>query len=131
METSYFGNLSRLKNKKVISIARGTPKWFNGSQYLKLAPTWEMIKHMSEEEYIFSYKNLLKKLNPKEVYKELGEETVLLCWERPGDFCHRRLVAEWFENELGLLVPEYVFKKEKGDRIRKNNILKDNQISLF
>jgi len=36
----------------------------------------------------------------------LGEDAILLCWENSGVFCHRRLVAEWFEEELGVSVPE-------------------------
>jgi hypothetical protein len=32
----------------------------------------------------------------------------LLCWEAPGKFCHRRLVAAWLEDALGIDVPEYV-----------------------
>ncbi len=36
---------------------------------------------------------------------------ILMCWCRPrkvdgGLFCHRRLVAEWFERELKMEVPE-------------------------
>ena len=37
-------------------------------------------------------------------------EPVLLCWEKPGGtsaaFCHRRLVAQWLQAELGVIVPE-------------------------
>jgi hypothetical protein len=33
------------------------------------------------------------------------------CWERPPftekNWCHRRLVAGWFETELGVAVPEW------------------------
>lgn len=39
-----------------------------------------------------------------------GPDVVLLCYEKPGQFCHRRLVAEWFEQELGLVVPELEIK---------------------
>jgi hypothetical protein len=37
----------------------------------------------------------------------------MLCWEAPGEFCHRRLVAEWLEGELGIQVPEW--KLEQPD----------------
>ena len=30
----------------------------------------------------------------------------MLCWEPPGKFCHRRLVAKWLEEHLGVDVPE-------------------------
>jgi uncharacterized protein (DUF488 family) len=48
----------------------------------------------------------LDKLDPGEVAYELGSEAVLLCWEAPGRFCHRRLVATWLEEALGVDVPE-------------------------
>ena len=36
----------------------------------------------------------------------LGKDAILLCGEMPGTFCHRRLVARWLEEELGISVPE-------------------------
>jgi len=45
-------------------------------------------------------------LDAKKVYEELGEDSILLCWEKSGDFCHRRLVAEWLEKELNVKVNE-------------------------
>ncbi|EDQ8408608.1 hypothetical protein GO387_003587, partial [Salmonella enterica subsp. enterica serovar Senftenberg] len=33
-------------------------------------------------------------------------EPVLLCWEKPGEFCHRQLVSRWFRRELGISVEE-------------------------
>lgn len=36
-----------------------------------------------------------------------GCEPVLLCWEPPGESCHRQLVARWFRKELGIAVEEY------------------------
>jgi hypothetical protein len=62
---------------------------------------------IDEDEYTQRYRaEVLSKLDPARVYSDLGEDAVLLCWERPGAFCHRRLVAEWFEENLGVLVPE-------------------------
>jgi hypothetical protein len=37
-------------------------------------------------------------------------EPVQLCWERPPfndrNWCHRRLVAAWLEQEIGTAIPE-------------------------
>jgi hypothetical protein len=41
----------------------------------------------------------------------LGENAVLLCWEKPWDACHRCLVAEWLEAALGLEIPEHGFDR--------------------
>lgn len=62
---------------------------------------------IDEDEYTRLYQEeVLSKLDPGEVYAELGDDAILLCWERPGAFCHRQLVAGWFEEKLGASVPE-------------------------
>jgi len=65
-------------------------------------------------------KACLAKLDPGEVYAELGEGVILLFWARPGDFCHRHLVAEWFEEMLGAPVPELERKAAHGRRDQEN-----------
>ncbi|MGZ4303127.1 MAG: DUF488 family protein [Gaiellaceae bacterium] len=35
-----------------------------------------------------------------------GRGLVLLCFEKPGQFCHRRVLAEWWEEQTGQHVPE-------------------------
>jgi hypothetical protein len=57
-------------------------------------------------------------LDPRELYEALGEEAVLLCWEKPGEGCHRRLVAEWFEASLGVVVPEWGVPREQTPAYR-------------
>jgi hypothetical protein len=49
---------------------------------------------------------VLDKLNPQEVFAELGKDAVLLCWEPKGLFCHRHLVAAWFWEKMGLEITE-------------------------
>jgi hypothetical protein len=44
--------------------------------------------------------------DPQKVFEDRGEDTILLCWEAPGKFCRRRLVAAWLEEKLGVQVPE-------------------------
>jgi len=106
METSNFARCASKKN--AVSIARGNPKWYKGISYPALFPTWEMIKLKSNIPlYEKLYKEqILDKLNPKDVYEELGEDSILLCWESPGAFCHRRIVAKWLEESLGVIIPE-------------------------
>ena len=52
----------------------------------------------------------MSKISPEEAYAALSDldvgETVLLCWEKPGDFCHRRLVADWLEKAIGIKISE-------------------------
>ncbi len=102
-----------------VSIARwaprNTPAGFR--IYKPLAPRKDMMK-MSIEQYTEIYVGeILAALDPKTVVDDLhelagGAEPVLLCWERQPDlasgktFCHRRMVAEWLSETLGLDVPE-------------------------
>ncbi|AXC64745.1 hypothetical protein E2G82_21230 [Salmonella enterica subsp. enterica serovar Ramatgan] len=111
MKTSCF---SLYKGDGRISIARYAPRNTPAGYriYSKLAPgTW--FNSVSEAKYNELFKNeILARLDPQRTWDELhamtgGYEPVLLCWERPGEFCHRHLVAGWFERELGVTVSEY------------------------
>ena len=95
-----------------ISIARYRPKGFQRlPSYPELAPgPWFRTKNQAE--YTLLYERILAALDPKEVWWQLHQfsnrlEPVLLCWEPPGKFCHRRLVAKWFAQKLGEIVVEH------------------------
>jgi len=53
-----------------------------------------------------AYRKLLESLDAKQVAEDLGPNAILLCWESFNVRCHRRLVAEWLEEKLGIVVPE-------------------------
>jgi uncharacterized protein (DUF488 family) len=94
-----------------VSIASRAPLWYTGRQYKKLAPKlWFFKKYKQDGDEAFYreqyQKEILDQLDPAEVYKELGERAVLLCYEKPGDFCHRHIVSEWFEKHLGIQITE-------------------------
>ena len=110
METSYFANIRNLDISKVISIALYGPKWITIRTYPYLYPKWYMIEDVKKDgdtdKYRERYYNeILNRLSAEKVYKDL-KDCILLCWEKPGVFCHRRLVAEWIESKLGTVVPE-------------------------
>ncbi len=108
MKTSYFAGY---RGDKGVCIALQAPKGFNGSYYEQLYPKWWFLKRYkkdhNQDTYIDAYYNeVLSKLDPQEVYNDLKDK-VLLCWEKPGDFCHRRVVASWIELALpGIKVQE-------------------------
>ena len=95
-----------------ISFDKGKDAGYDGKCYLALAPKrefWDVWKanrgKISEEEntryYIEEYcKQVLSKLDPAKVYREL-EYSTLLCYEDPEEFCHRHVVAAWFNLLLG------------------------------
>lgn len=107
MLTSCFGVSASHPN--AVAISRGVPRWYKGRTYMPLAPSWALIKVRDEAEYTRRYKiEVLARLDPRKVADDLGADAVLLCWERPGEFCHRRLVAAWLKETLGMDVLELV-----------------------
>jgi hypothetical protein len=107
MFTSYFGNLKNIAAElEPVSIARGNPRFYKGRREVALAPTWPMLK-MDKAGYDAAYNAILAGLDPKEIFNRLGDNAVLLCWEKPNERCHRRRVAEWLEAKLGIVVPEF------------------------
>lgn len=113
MKTSYYANLKNLKKgDEPIAISRGVPEFFNGKSYPSLAPPWDLVKEKDKKIFADRYKKeVLEKLNPEKIFQDLGENAVLLCWEKDEKHCHRRLVALWLEENLkaekpNLQIPE-------------------------
>jgi len=107
-----------------ISIARWEPRDIPRGyrRYPPLAPRREMLRMPYSAYRDIYFREILGRLDARQVADDLhrlaGEcEPVLLCWERPPftatNYCHRRMVAEWFAETLGLLVPEHVPPKGK------------------
>jgi len=115
MNTSYFTSKKILQpNLKLVSISRKPPVWFTLSHqiYNPLCPSWDLVMsyksgEITEEAYTIRYYNeILNNLEPARTYQELGEDAILLCFEKAGDFCHRRIVADWFLKHLQIEVKE-------------------------
>ena len=131
--TSYFAKIKDLPQHIIpISIAGRAPEWYGGPQYKKLAPKYEFFikwKETRDNDYYIKCFNeqVLDKLNPEEVVKELDNillnitttidynsdliqvpKIALICYEKPLDFCHRHLVADWL-NKNGFKCEEYKF----------------------
>ena len=123
--TTYFAQLRNLPPNIIpVSICGKAPKWYTGLQYKILAPKygffmeWKKthdndyyIKHFNEE--VLSQLSALRVLTdlqmliPNEVKSEMQSpfynnpdwHIALTCYEKPQDFCHRHLVAQWlFKN---------------------------------
>lgn len=115
MKTGYFGKVKSYpkdKGYRFVSIARFNKFW-QGEEFKLLAPPAEIIKIEDKELYTkLYYEKVLNKLNPQEIYNKLGDNAVLLCYEswesiKSGKtFCHRRIVAKWLEDNLGIKVDE-------------------------
>lgn len=113
-----------------ISGNRGKDANYQGKCYPKLAPKlsfWKQwhdnIGKVSDEEnnryYVQEYWNqVLQKLDPEEVYEKL-DNSILLCYESNTDFCHRHIVAAWFEILLDVKVPEQKAKEDKIEEVER------------
>ena len=112
MNTSYFGNKTAAADPRAVSIARWPPRWWGSRRrYITLAPSADLLKRsragLPWPEYVTEYKrDVLAKLDPDTVYADLGPDAILLCWEAPGEDCHRRLISEWLEKNLKIQVRE-------------------------
>ena len=114
--TSYFAKLKSLPENIIpISICGKAPDWYKGLQYKKLAPKYDFFmewkKNHDNDYYIKCFnEQVLDKLDWFKVYEELQNlaascgkqqyEICLICYEKPSDFCHRRLVSNWFNKNL-------------------------------
>lgn len=104
--TTYFAKLRTLPKDIIpISICSKAPSKYNGLQYKKLAPKYDFFMKYKEthdeDYYIRCFDNqILSALDPAQVVADLtamasGRDIALVCYEKPTDFCHRHLVADW------------------------------------
>lgn len=108
IKTSYFARSGRHEN--AVAICRGVPKWYTGKCYPALAPSWDLIRVARKDLFVPEYyRTVLSKLDPQKVIDDLlalSVEPILLCWEKPSDFCHRQEVAKWLMESTGYVVEE-------------------------
>ena len=103
-----------------IVVSRGVPRGGvigKGYKMFKaLAPRREMLKMAIGPYRDIYFNEILAAFDPQETWDKLhelvsGTEPILLCFEAPpftsSNWCHRRMIAEWFEDKLGYLVPEW------------------------
>lgn len=129
--TSYFAQLKNLPDNIIpISICGKAPDWYHGLQYKKLAPKYDFFMKWKENhdnnyyikcfnEQVLSKLGRLKILNdlqlliPNNIKEKMNSPVwnnenfhiALICYEKPSEFCHRHLVADWLK-EYGIEVEE-------------------------
>jgi uncharacterized protein YeaO (DUF488 family) len=82
----------------------------------RLAPSWDIYKEYKETNdyklYTKRFKEeILSNVDLDDIIEELrtnygDKHVVLLCYEKPNEFCHRHIVAEAIEEKYGIQVPE-------------------------
>lgn len=137
--TTYFAQLKYLpENIYPVSICGKAPSWYKGKQYRVLAPSYDIFVEWREthdnDRYTERFESeVLDGLHPIIVLNELHtklpyrvrsrmacpfyesdvQHIALLCYERPQDFCHRHLVAQWFRDH-GIECKEWIKPLESG-----------------
>lgn len=122
--TTYFAKLRNLpENITPVSICGKAPSWYSGKQYKILAPKYGFFmewKRTHDNEYYIQHFNsevlaglkfalVLNDLQlklPTDIRAKMDSPVwfnkeyhiALVCYEKPGDFCHRHIVSEWLRN---------------------------------
>lgn len=118
MFTGYYAKLKEYKQAGLIpiSIAGKAPDWYDGLEYKKLAPKWAFFSewkngsHKGDNDYYINQfdAKVLEETSVENVLTDLAnlsngelDKVILLCYEKPDDFCHRHLVANWINEHKG------------------------------
>lgn len=117
IKTSYFANLKNLSAYVPISISRYSPSWYKGLELKELAPLPYMLK-LDIDTYLIHFDRILSELNPGDIVNKImgmtsNKPAILLCYEKPGDFCHRHLVSKWLNKSIGLMIIEHINKAQE------------------
>jgi hypothetical protein len=119
MKTSYYANKA-LTNRlhAPIGISRGAPRfqvyYTVVASIANLAPDFYMLRRLEGAAFEEAYRAKLERVGVEWLSEKFAElerahpdrELVLLCFERPGEVCHRRMFAAWWHEQTGEVVEE-------------------------
>lgn len=132
--TSYFAKAATLRKAGIvpIGVALWPPRFFRGISMKQVAPRRYMLDdRLTDDEYIRMYRNdVLRLVDARSFIQDLerasrGMDVALCCFEKPGDFCHRHILAKWLNEQTGIEVSEF------GVAESKQETPKPEQQSLF
>lgn len=145
--TSYFAKIRKFPDNIIpVSIARFQPKWLNNIIICdELSPTPKILelykKNNTINEYIKKYnEDILSKYNSKDIIHLIENKTglknimnnpnihiALCCYEKPTDFCHRHLLADFLEK--GNIIIQELDDKTIENIKNKSVIIDENNIN--
>ena len=121
-KTGYFAKMKKYESMELlpISIAQSMPKCLTGCiSYKYLAPDWELVQGfkngtVTEDQFRNTYLDGLNRTivekslqdMDRQVQKHGKSGVVLLCWEKPSNFCHRFVLSDYLKSEFGLDIEE-------------------------
>ena len=123
IKTGYFAKVKTYIDNGYlpISISRYSPKWFEGACITELAPSSDLLMRYKNgktgiSEYKTEYLDYLSRsgINLEELLKPYISDDykgiVLCCYEKPSDFCHRHLLADFYNRHYNMNIQEYSAK---------------------
>ena len=129
--TSYYGNRQLDPSRYfLVRISNSSPKGVNTDYVIKEAiPDWKALVEpfkngsLTQTDYILRYRRqldsrqftILLELDTIQTLAD-GKDVVFLCYEKPGEFCHRHIFAQWLserENDYRVEVEELRTKDEQ------------------
>ncbi len=131
--TSYFAKAAILEKRHcTYRCSTLAATLFRGISMKQVAPRRYMLDdRLTDEEYIRMYRNdVLRLVDARSFIQDLerasrGMDVALCCFEKPGDFCHRHILAKWLNEQTGIEVSEF------GVAESRQETLKPEQQSLF
>jgi len=121
--TSYYAKIGRFNPDKFIriQISKGCPTpGFIDLRFKSLEPSTELLNGIKsglfdEFTYTDRYLQQLNKIGWNTLYEQFsrllstGRDLVLFCYESPEKFCHRHILADWFNKypPCELIIKEY------------------------
>ena len=147
--TSYFANIKTLEENNIypVGICNKVPQFFENPNLESVAPSNSILyeyknsaqtdadrEHYKERyinEILCAYRFHPENLTERLEYfssQEDDKDIALVCYERPEDFCHRHILAEWLNERLGdkYIIeeyPKYPQPTEKKEKKKKDTII--------
>ena len=118
MKTGFFKQIDNNSTLGYVSISLYPSKNKNVLfEFKSLAPNWKSMdmlksKQISEFDFEKEYMIQLNNLNAKTIFEQINfltsdHEPILMTHGYKKSFCHRHIVAKWFEDELGIRIDEF------------------------
>ena len=121
--TGYYAKYKQYKDLGLepVAISGVRPDFYEGLYYPNFAPRWSTFARwrtgiITNDGYTKEYISRLNTLDKEEIKKDFSEyisdnkHCILLCYEKPYDFCHRHILAEWLGKLLNTDIQEYYVK---------------------
>ena len=114
--TGYFAKLKVYEEANLVpvSITRYRPKWFKGEECKLFAPSADLLDRykadcISKEDFTARYIAQLDEMASGKIAENVARkrDIVLCCYEAPGDFCHRHILANYLNEKFNMNITEY------------------------